>query len=374
MHICHCFKDFSLNEGGVERHISYLSKEPLQLGNKVSVLVSRRRGSTTKDFINGIEEIRTKPLLKLFKVPIMPGYYNNLVKINPDIVHVHGTIPNVSDVAVFYGLMNKKPSLLHYHFDGNAESALGTCCANLYNSTINSMIVEKVNKVITETKAYAETSPVLRKYLHKIEIVPNGVDLKLFSPDGDTGNIAEEYNLPTGNIILFVGRLVKYKGLEYLIRAMKLVKDGTLLIIGSGQEETHLKTLVKEQQIHNVKFIAGIEHNHLAPFYRISDVFVIPSITRGENFGIAALEAMACGTPVIASDLPGHREFIPDDCGISIKPKDTGELASAINTLLSNRGLQHSMGIAARKNAEKYSWEIASTRIMQIYTDLVNRN
>lgn len=372
MHICHCFKDFSLTEGGVERHIRYLSKEPLRAGHKVSVVVSRPPGSSERQTVDGIEEFRTPYLFKLFKVPIMPSYYHCLSSINPDIVHVHGTIPNVSDIAILYALKQGKPSLLHYHFDGNAESSLGTLFANIYNYSINSFIVRKASKVITETKLYAETSPVLKHHIKNIEVVPNGVDLERFSPTVEEGNIREKYQLPAGNIIFFAGRLVKYKGLEYIIKAMKFINRGTLLIAGIGQEEIYLKKLVRQLNLNNVKFLGIIAHEDLPKFYCISDVYVVPSITRGENFGIAPLEAMACGVPVITSNLPGFREFIPDDCGMRVEPKDIDGLANTINSLLSDSSLREKMGQAARKNAEKYSWERIAERVLNIYEELLH--
>ncbi len=370
MHICHCFKDFSLAEGGVERHIRYLSKEPMRAGHKVSAAVSKPLGSSSRAIIDGIEEIRTRPFISIFKVPIMPGYYSCLSHINPDIIHSHATIPNVSDVAILYALKHRKPSVLHYHFDGNAESTMGTFFADLYNHSINPYIVSKASRVITETKLYAETSPVLKQYLRKIEVIPNGVDLEHFNPSVEEGNIREKYQLPAENIVFFAGRLVKYKGLEYLIKAMELVKNGTLVIAGMGQEEANLRKSVREKEINNVKFVGLIPHEDLAKFYRMSDIYLVPSITRGENFGIAPLEAMACGIPVIASNLPGHCEFINDESGIFIEPKDINGLANAIDALLSNSNLRRKMGKSARENAEKYGWDVIAKRILDIYQDL----
>jgi glycosyltransferase involved in cell wall biosynthesis len=372
MHICHCFKDFSLTEGGIERYIRYLANESIRAGHKVSVVVSRPPGSPGRDICDGIEEIRTRSLFTIFKVPIMPAYYRCLASVNPDIVHAHGTLPGVSDIAVMYAARNNKPCVFDYQFDGNAESAIGSLFAAVYNRFINPFAVSSASIVTATSISYAETSPVLKHYLSKVEVVPNGVDLERFNPSVEEGHIREKYQLPAENIVFFAGRFVKYKGLEYLIRAMKYVKAGTLVIAGTGQEEQHLKRIVREQNIANIQFLGLIPHEELPQFYKISNVYVLPCITRGENFGIAALESMACGTPVIFSDFPWLRELVTDECGISFKPRDSAMLADAINTLLTDSSLREKMGQKARKNAEQYSWERIAQKVMRLYKELLH--
>jgi rhamnosyl/mannosyltransferase len=372
MHICHCFKDFSLTEGGIERYIRYLANESIRAGHKVSVVVSRPPGSPCRDISDGIEEIRTRSLFTIFKVPIMPAYYRCLASVNPDIVHAHGTLPGVSDIAIMYAARNNKPCVFDYQFDGNAESAIGSLFAAVYNRFINPFAVSSASIVTATSISYAETSPVLKHYLSKIEVVPNGVDLERFNPSVEEGHIREKYQLPAENIVFFAGRFVKYKGLEYLIRAMKYVKAGTLVIAGKGQEEQHLKRIIEEQNITNIRFLGLIPHEELPQLYKISDTYVLPPITRGENFGISALEAMACGTPVIFSDFPWLRELVTDECGISFKPRDSVMLADAINTILTDSSLREKMSQAARKNAEQYSWERIAQKVMHLYGELLH--
>ena len=372
MHICHCFKNFSLSVGGVEQDILYLSQEHMKAGHRVSVITARIHGSSGREIVNGIEEIRTHPLFTIFKVPIMPNYYRCLSSVNADIIHAHGTCPGVSDVAVLYAFKNGKPCVLNYRFDGNADSAIGTLFANIYNYFINPSVVAKASRVIATSRSYAETSPVLKRFLSKIEVIPNGVDLNLFNPGVDVQKTKEKYGQSQDGIIFFAGRFVEYKGLEYLIRAMNYVPHGTLLVAGAGPQERYLKRLVQSLNLANVKFLGLIAHKELPELYKLSDIYVLPSITRGENFGNSALEAMACGTPVIASNLPGVRELVTDECGIKLKPKDIGGLADAINTILTDSSLREKMGQAARKNAEQYSWQLIAQRMLNIYEELLH--
>ncbi len=370
MHICHCFKDFSLNEGGVERCIRYLSEAAIQAGHRVSVLVSRPQGSSEREFINGIEEIRTRPIFTIFKVPIMPNYYCHLSTINPDIVHSYGTIPGVTDVSIIYALLHNKRSVLHYQFDGNADSKIGMLFADIYNYSVNTYIVKKADRVLAPSRAYAETSTVLRRRIQGLEILPNGVDLTKFNPSIKAGSARGKYKLPDSNVIISTGRFVVYKGFEYLIKAMKYVKDGTLILVGNGQQEKYLKTLVEEQNIENVKFIGSIPYAELPQLYRDGDIYVQPAVTRGDAFPISILEAMACGLPVISSDLSGIHMMVTQECGFKVKPKDINGLADAINIILADSSLREKMGQAARRNAEKYGWDVIAKRILDIYQDL----
>jgi glycosyltransferase involved in cell wall biosynthesis len=370
-HVCQCYKDYSLVEGGVERVMQYISQVLCKDGYKVTAVVSRRPGSAERDNVYGVEEVRVKPAFYTFKVPIMPGYYNCLKSLAPDILHVHGTIPNISDVVVSYANKHRVPSIFHYHFDGNAESAIGNIAAGIYNSTINSYAVKNATKVVTLTKIYAEMSPVLRPYLKKVEVIPNGVDIKKFNPEIDVTGLKAKYNIPDGKIIFSAVRLVKYKGMDYLIRAMKGIKNATLVIAGVGPEEAALKKLADDLKIDNIKFLGLIHNENMAQFYRISDVYAIPSVTTGEHFGISALEAMACGIPIVATNLPGHREFITQDFGILVEPRKPEELTTSICSILADDKMHKEMAIAARKNAEKYSWDIITQRWLEIYRDLL---
>ena len=141
-------------------------------------------------------------------------------------------------------------TLLHYHFDGNAESRIGNILATIYNRSMNTFIVSRADIVAATSVSYAETSTVLKHYLNKVQIVPNGVDLQTFNPAVKEGNIRVKYGLPEENIIFFAGRFVKYKGLKYLIRSMKYVTTGTLVIAGNGPEENEMKKMVKPEHLY----------------------------------------------------------------------------------------------------------------------------
>jgi len=157
------------------------------------------------------------------------------------------------------------------------------------------------------------------------------------------------------NIVLFVGRLIYYKGAEHLIRAMKDV-DGKLLIVGEGPLEGQLRSLAAELGIEDkVAFLGRIQDREMAAYYHSCDVFVLPSIARSEAFGIVQLEAMACGKPVINTDLPTGVPKVSrnGETGITVPPADPAALTEAINNLLEDSDLRQEYGSNARRRVEE---------------------
>lgn len=371
MHICQCYHRYYPAVGGVETNIRSVSSELIKHGYEVTVAASTIPNASKEEIVDGVIVIRTKPLFTVFKVPFLPGYGKLLSSVTPDIFHAHGMVPGVTDVALFHASKRKIPSVLTYQFDGNGESFLGNAFASAYNHTLNRKAVSKANAIIATTRSYAETSPVLKDYLDKVEIIPNGVDLEKFNPNINSGDVRERYQLPSSKLVFALGRFVKYKGFEYLIRAMKSVDDATLILGGAGALEGYYRQIVHNESLENkVRFLGFVPDEDLPKLYTVSDLFVLPSTLRGEAFGITILEAMACGIPVIASDLPGMRELVADNCGMKTKPGDTKALADSINHLLSNDSLRSNMSKHARKNAEAYSWAGVSKKVLKVYNAL----
>lgn len=371
IHICFSYHVYPSINGGAELIIQKLAESMVKRGYQITVVCSdRNKNKKNEEYINGVRVIYVKSYFDIFKVPFAPTYFFALWKIKPDLIHCHGTAPGFSDVAVIYAKFRGIPCLLTYHFDGNADGVLGQVLSLVYNFTINSLIVRLANKITATGKSYAETSPVLKKVMNKVTIVPNGIDIKHFNTENKI--IKGNYKLPKGKIILWVGRFVKYKGLAYLIEAMKKVDNATLLIIGSGMLERELKELVKKDNLgKKIKFVGQIKNRDLPYFYHKAYIYVLSSITRGENFSISSLEALGCGVPVIASDLPGVRDMISKNVGIKVLPKNSTMLEGKINFLLRNEEKRKEMSRAASKKAKLYSLDTIIGRYYELYKELL---
>jgi phosphatidylinositol alpha-mannosyltransferase len=200
------------------------------------------------------------------------------------------------------------------------------------------------------------------------DIIPNGIDLEHFSP-----NVAPLPQFRDGKInILFVGRIEKRKGLEYLIKAFKLIKpaypDCRLIIVGPGKRgrKKYEKT-VEESGLPDVVFTGSVGYDELARYYSTADIFCAPA-TGHESFGIVLLEAMATGKPVIASDISGYASLISNGVdGLLVPPKQEVPLAQAIAGLLNNDILRSDLGETGRIKAFSYGWDKISQRVMDHY-------
>jgi len=207
----------------------------------------------------------------------------------------------------------------------------------------------------------------------KIEIIPMGVDLNRFQVH-ENKNLKQHFNAE--HLVLFVGRLIDWKGADYLIVAMAdVVKhlNAKLLIIGDGPEKTKLKELAERLGLKDkVVFIGQIDNSEVPLYYTASDIFVIPSIVvegHTEGLGVVTLEAMACGTPAIGSNVGGIPDVIKDEYnGFLVAEKSPEELAQKIIKLLSDRKLAADF----KKNGlrtvqEKFSWDVVSDRFINIF-------
>lgn len=359
--------------GGVERAIYEIAKRMATYGYEVKIVTSSDRTRKEK-IIDGLKVVECKPIFRVFKSPFMPAIIPKILTEDFDVIHVNATVPFVSDVSVFIAKIRGKKIIYHHHFDGNAEGLFGRFLASIYNRTIARLCCLFADKIVVTTKSYIETSEVLNgiieKVSKKIEIIPPGITKDIFKPNLDASKIRKRYGIKDNeHIILFVGRLVPYKSIDLLINAMKNI-DARLIIVGKGELEKELKKLAKDIGIEDKIIFAGyVPDSELPLYYNIADVFVLPSQKRGEAFGLVSLEALACGVPVITSDIPGVRDVVPDNCGL--KFKDQKDLEQKINMLLKNEELRKRMG----RNGVKFvlkerTWDKLAEKFKKIYEDL----
>jgi len=218
----------------------------------------------------------------------------------------------------------------------------------------------------------------------KISVIPPGVDLELFHPHSP-----EEAKLrigvkPCNNMILFVGRIEPLKGIDTLLRAMALLayecplwtKQLCVAIIGGDPDTTEneemerLKAIRAELSITDlVTFLGAHNQDKLHHYYSAAEMVIMPS--HYESFGMVALEAMACGTPVIASEVGGLAYLVRDGVtGFHVPDRDPAALACAIARLAQDSTLRERLGRQAHQYAQQYSWECIADRILALYTSL----
>lgn len=364
--------------GGVERHVYNLSIELAKLNHEVTVITTRSPSHDHLSDITGFEVIRIPIDLRVYSSPVSFGLLNLTFK-EFDIIHAHTPVPFAADLVAIKNLKERKPFILTYHNDVSKDGTFGKFISMAYNSIFGRLLLKHSDIIIATTKSYALHSRQLRKYLHKVVVVPNGVDIKKFHPNLDKERIRERYGIDkNAKIVLFVGRLDTYKGCDHLLSAFAIIvrkiKNAYLILVGKGPLEPVLRKTATKFGIKSRVLFAGYVKDEELPYYYAScDVFVLPSISEHEGFGIVQLEAMACGKPVITTKIPGVIEVdINETASIHVPPRDYKALATALLTLLKNKRLAKEMGRRGRKLIEeKYSLEKVTKKIIKLYKNVL---
>lgn len=214
----------------------------------------------------------------------------------------------------------------------------------------------------------------------RLEVVPPGVDHAFFSP-GDRSGARAALGLDERPTLLFVGRIQPLKGLTVAVEALGLLaeRDARLVVVGGpsgagGAEEVErVRSLVDSASLTDrVRFVEPQPHHLLSSWYRAADVVVVPS--RSESFGLVALEAAACGTPVVASAVGGLTTLVEDgETGFLVDGRDPGSFAAAVGKVLADPLEATSMGRRAAERSSQYSWSTAAARLRRTYADLAVR-
>lgn len=309
-------------------------------------------------------------------IPLIPSLFPKLFHMDYDIIHAH----DYCSMSSFYGAVVSKikrcPFLLTQH-NYQLPSKLANELLYLFGTfTMGKFIFANSRSLIALNSDISNHLVEMGADEKKIEIIPNAVDTKLFSPEKI--NFLEEKWKISHPVILFVGRLVEDKGVKYLLKAfsdvVRDIPDAKLVIIGEGSEEKKLKILKSKLGLDNVFFLGAIEHRFLPNIYAGCDVFVLPSIK--EPFGIVAIEAMAAGKVVIGSYVGGIKDTIVHGVtGYHVQPTNTQQISSYLIRLLTDDHLRKTLGYNARiRAAKKYDQENIIDKVELIYQKLLNHS
>jgi D-inositol-3-phosphate glycosyltransferase len=211
----------------------------------------------------------------------------------------------------------------------------------------------------------------------RVEIVPPGVDHAFFSP-GDRRGARAALGLGDHPVLLFVGRIQPLKGLDVAVRALASLGDPTAVLVavggasgpGGAEEVARVHALVRELGVTDqVRFVEPQPHHLLSTYYRAADVCLVPS--RSESFGLVALEAAACGTPVVAAAVGGLRTLVEHGTtGFLVEGRDPDAFAAYAGEVLSNPALAAELSAHAALRARGYTWSTAAARLRRVYADV----
>lgn len=331
-----------------------------------------------------VHHVRAGPARPLAKeeLPALVGEFTarargSLVARRPDVIHANYWLSGVAGHALKHDLELPLVSTFHTLSRVKAEAALEEEAPRARAETdvigcSDAILASSADEAAQLERLYGADPS-------RVEIVPPGVDHDVFCP-GDKALARAHLGLGAGPVLLFAGRIQPLKGVDVAVQTLAaLRRPATLVVVGGpsgrdGQRESrHVRALVGDLGLDDrVRFVAPQPHRDLADYYRAADVCLVPS--RSESFGLVAIEAAACGTPVVAASVGGLRTLVAHDrTGYLIEGRDPTEYADHVRRLLDDPALAARMGAAAAREARSYCWSIAAAKLRRIYADLTAR-
>ena len=247
-----------------------------------------------------------------------------------DVIHHNFPFPNVELWLLFYYKILRRKKLIvtwHANVDNTRWKLL-----NLFYKPIINRLLSYSDYIVVTSPALLENSLILQRHSTKVKVIPLSFETRRLNYSHKT------LNSDCTKKILFVGKLRKYKGVQFLIKSI-VDLDVKLIIVGDGEYLRELKMIVNKYNVSKkVNFITNADNDLLDNFYLTSDLFILPSINESEAFGIVQLEALARGLPVINTNLKSGVPYVSVDglTGFTVKPKDSEALKSSIIEILSN--------------------------------------
>lgn len=351
MNILHIYKDYYPVLGGIENHVRLLAEAQAAAGHTVSVLVTSPDRQTHIEQRNGVRVIYAARLATVASTPLSLALPLRLRREQPDIAHLHFPYP-VGDAAQrFFGRARR--TVISYHSDIVRQKRLLQLYAPLLRGTL-----ARADAVIATSPRYVETSPFLAPLAGKVTVIPYGIAADRFATADPAAVAAVRAEYGPGPLLLFVGQLRYYKGVEFLIRALAQVPAATALLVG-GESSAHraeLEALAQSLGLGaRVRFL-GQREAELPVLYHAADVFVLPSIERSEAFAIVQLEAMAAGRPVVSCDVGTGVAWVNQhgQTGLVVPPRQPEALAAALNELLADPARRAALGAAGRQRVSDF--------------------
>ncbi len=340
--------------GGIEFHVRDLAQGLVEhAGAIVRVVVCNGSDAREEERIDGVEVVRLPRVTELSSTPVSWGFARALREEAlrsdpPDVFHFHFPYPwgELSWLAARV----KVPMVVTYHSDIIRQKVALAAYRPLLDR-----FLDRADLIIASSPNMIAHSPYLAPRAHKCRHVDFGLHVERFAGDAKTSARAEVLRSehPDRRIVLFVGRLIYYKGADVLVRAMRHV-DADLVMIGRGPLEPRLREMVLAWGMTDrVRFVEPVDDAELAAWYEAADVFALPSVARSEAFGLVQIEAHAAGTPVVSTDLTTGVPYANVDgvTGLTVPVGDPEALADALNRLLTDDALRERMGRQARERA-----------------------
>lgn len=351
-----------------------LSARQAKAGHEVHLMTWRKNGYRSEEkikegfVVHRLSGLNLIPFGVTQDYPFLPGLPAELAFLKPDIIHAESHLFLPTFQAVRTAKKLNLPCVITVHGLYANRSFATNALQLAYIRTIASDLFEKADKVICLTRSDAEEIVGFGCPLRKISIIPNAVDTELFTPSASHVE---------NNLIVWVGRFVKEKGLEFLIEAaaitVKKIKTAKFLLIGYGPLKTKILELIHKYQLETyVTVIGPLTREEIANILGKATIFAFPSLREG--LPVSVLEALSCGLPIVGFDVPGVRDIVRNnETGILVPPKNAKLFSDALVFLINNNDIRKKFGKESRDIAIRlYSWNKVMQKINSVYEDAIS--
>lgn len=333
---------------GLTIYVERLARGLARRGHKVTVLTSQYDPSLPKvELLDGVRVVRAPVLARVSKGVIMPtfGWLATRLSLEHDAMSLHLPQFDAPGLAL-RGRLLKQPVVLTYHSDLKLPPGMLNRVANQVVAVANQAAAALATRIVAYTQDFADHSPYLRRWRHKVTIIPPPVEVDNV-PETEIVAFRRRWNLQ-GPVIGMAARLAAEKGVEVLLDALPriLAVYPTARVLFAGQyeqvlgEEAYARRLAPlfERFRDHWTFLGTLSPREMAAFFPNLDVLVVPSLNSTETFGLVQVEAMLCGTPTVASNLPGVRQPpLMTGMGKVVPIGDAAALAEAILEMIAHR-------------------------------------
>ncbi len=378
MRIAHITATFPPHYTGTGMVCFYNAVGLARLGHRVTVFTADPGPSGNCADPPEIEVRRLPALFRIGNAPLLPGLFR---LDGYDVIHLHH--PFIFGAEMVWAVSRRReiPYVITHHND-LIGYGMRRYLFDLYSAVVIPRVVEGARRILVVSQDHARScrlAGLFRRRWNNVVEIPNGVDTDRFRPGLDGRPIRRRYGIPDdARVVLFVGGLDRahhFKGVGVLLRAFARMeaRDVALLIVGGGDREGTFAALAAGLGIsERVVFAGAVPHAQLPLYYAAADVVALPS-TPPESFGMVLVEAMACGKPVIASNLPGVRSVVSDgEDGLLVRPGDPSDLVEKTRALLDAPRRRQEMGERGRvKVEERYAWPKIIPRLARVYEEVV---
>lgn len=375
MKILELGKFYPPERGGIETLLRLWSEGFVGLGASVDCVVAqgpksgRTRWRPATETLNGVRVHRLASLGEVFGVSVCPAYPRAARRWRADAIHAHFPNP-LADLAVVLA-PRRVPVVVSWHSDIIRQKAVLRAYAPLQNA-----LLRRADRIVVATPRHLEFSPWLAPYRDKVSVIPFGLELERFRLSmAAMGTIAElRASARERTVLLNVGRLVAYKGQRFVVEALPEVPGAELWLVGTGPLEEELKAVAAEKGVADrVRFLGDVPDEALPAYFHACDIFVFPSVTPNEAFGLVQVEAMACGKPIVACHL---RSGVPYVCadglnGLVVRPGDVPALVATLNQLVRSPELRRQLGDAGQRRAvTEFSSPVMIRRYWKLFSSI----